>query len=150
MSDTTVSLFVGAFVRRLDAKKRIVLPAEWRSVVGEPTAVFVLMSPDEPCLRVYPARTIRERIGRSLSLTDVAARKAMQVLGARSALLSWDAAGRIRLPDALLVHARITGAVRLAGALSHFEIWNDEADAADPAGDTHIDVMRGALRNLGL
>jgi MraZ protein len=41
-------------------------------------------------------------------------------------MLTWDAAGRLRVNDELLKHAGLTGQVMLVGALERFELWEPE------------------------
>jgi MraZ protein len=141
-------LFLGKFVRRLDAKRRIVIPAEWRAVIGEPSAVVVNMPPGEPCLRAHSAHAFRERIKDSMSMSVEPNWRALQIIASCSTLLSWDSSGRIRLPDAMLQQAGITDTACLVGMITSFEIWNGEAYAQAVAA-TPGDKMRTALHKIG-
>lgn len=122
------AVFVGYFQHLLDPKKRLTIPAQWREQAGEPSQLFVLPGVDQPCLSVFPAREIAQRIERlkSLSVGDGKGRNFMRALGSRSELLTWDAQGRIRVKDELLDYAGLKSDVVLVGAMECFELWSPE------------------------
>ena len=47
-------VLVGRFDHALDPKRRLTIPAEWRSVMGAPDFVYVFPDPAEPCLDLIP------------------------------------------------------------------------------------------------
>lgn len=122
-------LFTGTYTHSLDPKKRLTIPSEWRDQAGEPNGLYVL--PDlegRRFLNVFPAREMSQRLQsiRNLSIADVKGRQFARLLGSQSQLAPWDAAGRIRINDALLDHASLVGDVLLVGVFDHFELWNPE------------------------
>jgi MraZ protein len=124
-----IGLFTGTYTHSLDPKKRLTIPSEWRDQAGEPNGLYVL--PDlegRRFLNVFPAREMSQRLQsiRNLSIADVKGRQFARLLGSQSQLAPWDAAGRIRINDGLLDHARLAGDVLLVGVFDHFELWNPE------------------------
>ena len=57
---------LGAFVNRyehaLDTKSRLTIPSDWRELVGVPHRVLVMPGIEDPCLTVYPARELAQRM----------------------------------------------------------------------------------------
>lgn len=123
------NLFCGEFTHVLDEKRRLTIPADWREMVGEPRRLFVIKAAHGKYLEVLPARTAAERMKDSSALlTDREALMRNKVLAARTALLPWDANGRVRLRDDMLAYAGITEKAGLISTYDGFQIWN-EADA---------------------
>ena len=120
---------MGDFTHSMDPKKRLTIPSEWRESAGAPHGLYVL--PDlegRGFLIVFPAREMVRRLQsiRNLSIADVKGRQFARMLGSRSQLASWDTAGRIRINDSLLEHAKLSDQIALVGAIDHFELWNPE------------------------
>jgi MraZ protein len=125
---TGIGMFVGDFTHSLDPKKRLTIPAVWRSQVGEPQSLFVLPDFHEQCLNVFPASEMARKLER-IRRHSMADRKAMEfarTLGSSADLVSWDTQGRIRIKDKLLDFAGITGQVQMIGALDKFQLWNPD------------------------
>jgi len=131
------ALFVGSFMPTLDAKRRIVFPAVWRSLVGEPGRLFAFPHPDEKCLHLYTEREMGRRLARlreggALDETD---RRAIRSFAAGAEMLAWDAQGRVRIGEALLAHVEAKERLALVGMLTCVELWSAEHfDLALPAG----------------
>lgn len=140
-------LFVDTFTHFLDPKKRLTIPTEWRDQVGEPKSLYVLSGLNgEQCLYVYAAREFAPRLERfrKIGIGDKKARVFARVLASRSNLVTWDTAGRIRIKDELLEYARLTGEVKLVGAINCFELWNPDLFKA--AGTVDPATMEDAVR----
>lgn len=120
---------MGFYTHSLDPKKRLTIPSEWREHVGVPNSLYVLPDLEGRCyLSVFPAREMVQRLQsvRSLSIADAKGRQFARMLGSQSQLAPWDSAGRIRINDSLLEHARLSDQVVLVGAIDHFELWSPE------------------------
>jgi MraZ protein len=139
-------LFVSQYRHTLDPKRRITIPASWREVIGQPPQVFVLPSVTDPCVVVYPARMMADRIERirRLSMADDKARRFLRTMASRSELLSWDVQGRIRVKDELLAHARIADEVMLVSHFDGFELWNPRLWEAAARKVTAQDLRKGS------
>ena len=144
-----LGMFVGEFRHALDPKKRLTIPSEWRSQVGDTKSLYVLPDIHEPCLRVFPAGEIMQRLDamRRHSIADRKARQFARALASRSDLVSWDAQGRIRIKDDLLSHAGIVDQVVLVGAFDSFELWSPEQ--LDEAGGLDRTDLQDAARYVG-
>ena len=126
-----VGLFVGRMTHSLDPKRRLTIPAVWRSMVGEPNSVYVIPDFRQKCLNVYPAREMLHKLER-LRAHSMADEKAMQfarLLGEASDLLTWDTQGRIRVNDRQMAYAELVDEVVMVGALNRFELWSAERRA---------------------
>ena len=74
VNEGDAGLFVGEYRRPLDSKRRFVLPAGWRKLVGEPARVFVYKSTHGNFLQAMPAREAVQRLaGDFSSRTDESA-----------------------------------------------------------------------------
>lgn len=145
------NVFVDTFVHGLDAKKRLTIPSEWRSLVGVPERLFVLPSSIAKCLNVYPAREMARRLQkiRDVSEVDVETQNFMRDLSSNANLVPWDAQGRIRIKDSLLEYAGLTSEVVLVGVFNRFELWSPEEWKLKQSA---IDQQRlfNATRSVGL
>ena len=126
-------MFVGDFLHSLDPKRRLTIPAVWRSQAGEPKSLFVMPDFHSRCLNVFPASEMAMKLEklRSHSMADKKAMEFARALGSASDLVSWDGQGRIRIQDKLLRFANLTDQIRMIGALNKFQIWNP-ADYKEP------------------
>lgn len=143
--------FMGRFQHALDGKKRLTIPSAWRELVGQPAQLVALPSLSEKCIWVYPARDWNVRLAqlRKVSSADEAVRHVLRMVASRSEMLTWDAAGRLRVSDDSLKHAGLTGQVVLVGAFERFELWEPEQwklqeETVDPT------VMLKAFQSTGL
>ncbi len=125
-------MFLSTVEKQLDAKRRIVLPQEFRAAAAGPfEGVFCFLSVEADCIEgggqaLYDtyARLIDE-----LPFGDPL-RSAVEtsVLGGM-ARLAYDSAGRITLPESLcdLLHLEDQAAVAVVGLGERFQIWPLEA-----------------------
>jgi MraZ protein len=144
--------FVNTYKHSLDAKKRLTIPSEWRSLVGSPERLFVLPSSIEPCLNVYPARELARRMQKvdSMSEVDVEAQNNIRELSMNANFLPWDAQGRIRIDDHLLNFAKLESEVVLVGVLARFEIWSPEIWKQKQSTSINQQKILAAARSVGL
>lgn len=143
--------FMGRFQHALDGKKRLTIPSAWRDLVGPPAQLVALPSLSEKCIWVYPARDWNVRLAqlRKVSSADEAVRHVLRMVASRSEMLTWDAAGRLRVSDDSLKHAGLTGQVVLVGAFERFELWEPEQwKLQEEAVDST--VMLKAFQSTGL
>ena len=119
--------FVGRYEHSLDAKRRVTIPSDWRSAAGG-GALYVLPGVTTPCLHVFTARDMSERVKatRKVSIANTKAQQLQRWLFAKACRAEPDASGRIRVSDELLDGAGIKGQVVLVGAANRFELWSPE------------------------
>jgi len=142
-------VFLSTFEKQLDAKRRIVVPQEFRAAAAGPfDGVFCFPSIEADCI---------EGGGQALFDTYVSVidelafgdplRTALEtsVFGGMSRL-SYDTAGRITLPEALCDMFDLTDWVAVVGLKDRFQIWRREAFLARRA--SQLEVAREGLPAL--
>jgi len=136
-------MFLSTFEKQLDAKRRIVVPQEFRALASGPfDGVFCFPSIESDCIEGggqaffdrYMAVIDELEFGDPL-------RTALEtsVLGGM-AKLSFDTAGRITLPETLCEMFGLTDWVTIVGLGDRFQIW------AKAAFDAHRAAQRETAR----
>ncbi len=115
-------MFVNHYEHSLDSKHRLVLPAKFRTKLGE----RVFLAQQDNSLAVYSEEAFQETIDRLLGQvregeTDPQARLA---IASQTVEIDIDSAGRITIPQRLREIANLESDVIVAGAFSHIEIWD--------------------------
>jgi MraZ protein len=150
----TEPIFFGNRYRHgVDSKRRVQVPSKWRPESGK-GKYFVMVWEHETAgnhLRVLPVEEmvrLRDELSRKVE-QDPAKSVLKRVLGSEMDSVELDSAGRICLSAEMAKAAGIATdqQVVLAGAFSHFEIWNGERHekvlAADTAFKSEIRKMVG-------
>ncbi len=147
--------YMGRHLHALDGKKRLTIPSAWRELTGEPAQLVALPSVSnnahERCVWIYPMRVWNLRLERlrTVSSADENIRRVLRVLASRSEMLTWDAAGRLRVSDETLKHAGLTSQVLLVGAFERFELWEPEQwKKQEEIVDSTM--MMAAVQSIGL
>jgi MraZ protein len=136
-------LFLSTFEKQLDAKRRIVVPQEFRALAAGPFGgVFCFPSIEADCLE-GGGQALFQRytdLIEELPFGDPL-RSALEttVLGGM-AQLAYDTAGRITLPETLCEQFNLTEWVAVVGLGDRFQIWSRDAFRA------HRDGQRLAAR----
>lgn len=142
-------VFLSTFEKQLDAKRRIVVPQEFRAAVSGPfDGVFCFPSIEQDCLE-GGGKALFDRyqaLIEELPFGDPL-RSALEtsVLGGM-ARLSFDDAGRITLPPGLCDMFGITDWVAVVGLGDRFQIWPREAFQAHRAAAR--ETARAGLADL--
>lgn len=144
-------MFLSTFEKQLDAKRRIVVPQDFRAAVSGPfDGVFCFPSIEADCIE-GGGKALFDLYG---GLIDELAfgdplRSALEttVLGGMNQL-SFDTAGRVTLPETLCEQFGLTDWVAVVGLRDRFQIWEREAFRAHRAAQrlTARDGL-AALRN---
>jgi MraZ protein len=139
-------LFLSTVEKQLDAKRRIVLPADFRAEAASPfDGVFCFPSIEADCVEGGGQALFDTYQGviDELPFGDPL-RTALEtsVLGGM-ARLAYDSAGRITLPETLCEAFGLTGQVAVVGMGDRFQIWSLEAFQAHRAQQR--DVARQGL-----
>jgi MraZ protein len=129
-------VFLSTFEKQLDAKRRIVAPADFRAhLTGPFEGVFCFPSIEFDCLECggkalfdrYTAMIEELQFGDPLrTAIETSVRAGMHQL-------SFDTAGRITLPETLCRDFGLTDWVVIAGMGERFQIWNRDAFQAHRA-----------------
>ena len=122
---------LGEFDCRLDAKGRLVLPAQLRKQLGEQADRGFVMNRDvhAPCLVLYPISVWEgttkklDRLNRFIKQNADFIRR----FTAGASPVSLDPTGRMLLPYALMKDARMGKDIKLLGARDRIEVWDAKA-----------------------
>jgi MraZ protein len=129
-------MFLSTFEKQLDAKRRLVVPQDFRALAAGPfEGVFCFPSIEADCIEGGGKALFDRYLGviEELDFGDPL-RTALEtsVLGGM-AKLSFDTAGRITLPEGLCEMFGLTDWVVIVGLGDRFQIWQREAFQAHRA-----------------
>lgn len=115
-------MFIGEYRHNLDAKGRLILPAKFRSCLGERCIATRGL---DHCLFVFPLEEwqgMEEKL-RNLPLTKKEARAFSRFFFSGATECELDGQGRVLLPPSLREYAHISKEVAIIGVSSRIEIW---------------------------
>ena len=122
-------MLLGSSNNRIDNKGRLVLPAKFRSMMGD--AVVCTVGGNR-CLAVYPMDEWMPYYEKIQALPSTKEAKALKrILLGSAEELPIDGQGRILVPSSLREHAKLGDQVVVNGVGDHLEIWNSETWAAE-------------------
>lgn len=136
-----MALFIGTHQNKLDAKGRVSIPAQFRSVLkkmshaGETAAVatmYLRPSHQNPCIEGWTEmgfEALSEPVAEGYSLFSPEHEDFVMALFGDACSIETDKEGRIMLPANLVAHAGLTENVMFIGARNTFQIWEPEAGA---------------------
>jgi MraZ protein len=136
-----MALFIGTHQNKLDAKGRVSVPAQFRSVLkkmsraGEGAAVVTMYlrpSHQSPCIEGWTElgfEALSEPLEQGYSLFSKEHEDFVMALFGDACAIETDKEGRIGLPPALAAHANLTDTVAFIGTRNTFQIWEPEAGA---------------------
>ena len=129
-------MFLSTFEKPLDAKRRIVVPQEFRTAVSGPfDGVFCFPSVEADCIE-GGGKVLFDRYETLINEFDVGdpLRYALEfTVRGGMAQLSFDTAGRVTLPEHLCDMYGLTDVVTVVGLGDRFQIWSREAFQAQRA-----------------
>lgn len=123
-------MFLSTYEKPLDAKRRFVVPAEYRGAEdGAHEALFVFPCLSEPCLEAGGLLLRKQYEAMAMQLPFAhKSRKAISVqVFSQSRSLAYDTAGRITLPEGMCARFGLKDEVVLVGMMDRFLIWDPEA-----------------------
>ncbi len=123
-------VFLSTFEKQLDAKRRIVVPQEYRAALSGPfDGVFCLPAIDADCIECG-GKALFDRYAaliEELPPGDELRHDLETAIYGGMVRLAFDAAGRITLPEALCDAFGMTDQVAVVGLGDRFQIWPLEA-----------------------
>ena len=142
-------MFLSTFEKQVDAKRRIVVPQEFRALISGPfDGIVCFPSIEADCIEGGG----RALFDRYIALMDempfgdpVRSAIELSVLGGQ-AKMNFDTAGRITLPEQLCDQFGLTDWVVLVGLGDRFQIWEREAFQAHRAAQREL--ARAGLAEL--
>lgn len=118
--------FHGAAVITLDAKGRIAIPTRHRDALLHGGRSLVLTAHPEGCVLIYPLadwEPVREKVEAFPSFNPQASWWKRLLLGFEEHIAP-DGAGRVLLPPALRLHAKLERDAMMVGQGHYFELWD--------------------------
>lgn len=116
-------MLIGEYTHTLDSKKRVSLPAKFRTLMGKKVVVSKGL---DHCISVYTPKEwerVMNELPRSIQ-SDQRSFKRFMTSGASEVVL--DSLGRILVPDFLKNYAKLKTKVILTGVGDHIEIWDEK------------------------
>lgn len=145
-------MFMGEYVHSIDAKGRIILPADFRQELG---VTFIITRGLDTCLFLYGQQAWEEWAAklRALPVAKPAARALNRFFFAGARMLECDKQGRFLIPAYLRTHAGIAlkQDVVLTGVDNRIEVWNKEQWAAyNQEVEPEVTAVAASLSELGI
>lgn len=137
--ETTSQIFNSVYRHGVDEKRRIQIPAMWRPAESgvQLTLIVWPQRSEGPCLRVLPPKEMAELMASLDAMSNDDGKKTIlkRIIGAESAQVTLDKAGRICVPEEMAKAAGIEEEATLVGLLDRFEIWDPARYAKVKAAD---------------
>ena len=121
--------FISTVIGSLDSKGRVCIPAAYRHILASQNTagLYVCPSFSEPALEAF-GQTLLESVSARLADQDPFFSPSHDdqatAIISRTHLLVADDQGRVRLPDALIAHAKLKDRVAFVGKSAKFQIWD--------------------------
>lgn len=118
-------MLMGEYMHTIDAKGRVILPADFRSELGES---FIITKGLDSCLFIY-TMTEWENLStklKQLPLAKAEARAFVRFFFSGARQLECDKQGRFLVPATLRAYAKLQKDVVLIGISSRIELWSRE------------------------
>ena len=145
-------MFMGEYAHSIDAKGRIILPADFRQELG---VTFVITKGLDSCLFLYGQQAWEELAAklRALPLAKPEARALVRFFFSGARTLECDKQGRFLVPANLRSYAgiQLREEVVLTGADSRIEVWSSAHWAAYSAEvEPDVTAIAASLSELGI
>jgi transcriptional regulator MraZ len=118
--------FHGAAVITLDAKGRVAIPTRHRAALLQAGKSLVLTAHPDGCVLIYPAsewESVRAKVAAFPSFDPKASWWKRLLIGFEEHVAP-DGSGRILLPPALRLHAKLERDAMMVGQGRYFELWD--------------------------
>ena len=145
---------VGHFNCKLDAKGRLMLPAEFKEQMGEQAEEGFVLRPSlfesSVCLDLFTRRDWdeqQEKLRGRFSIYDEAGNAALRYLNAGVRFAKLDASGRLQIPKELMEKGGLEKEVVVEALANKMEIWDKERHAQSVAAVDKGKILE-ILRNI--
>jgi MraZ protein len=116
-------MLIGEYTHNLDPKKRLAVPAKLRKALGSGAVITRGL---DTCLFLFPVpqwRQLAEKLA-AMPISHSDSRSFARLLLSGAMEVSFDALGRILVPDYLKSYAGLKREVVVAGMYTRLEIWD--------------------------
>lgn len=130
---TEKKLFLaGEYDALLDDKNRILVCAVFRNEIlecGYNSSLICRVAKNDRVARLYPEKYYREMIAQRETklVSDEEEKKFIDSYYGKVFPLTWDAQGRVGIPDKIIKRAAMGRELTLVGSSNHVAIWNRQA-----------------------
>ena len=142
-------MLIGEYTHTLDPKKRLSLPAKFRSILGK--KVVVTRGLDQ-CLFIFSVSTWKKLALKfaALSIGSSDTRGFNRFMLSGAVLADVDSAGRILIPNFLKHFGHLKTTVVLAGVGDRIEVWDEKRwESYKKHIESQGDQMAGKLGEIG-
>lgn len=143
-------MLIGVYQHRMDAKKRVPMPAKLRQQLGPKVVVTRGL---EGCLFVYAMPVWEEFSAKvnALPMSQAKSRSFARLIFSGAMEVELDGLGRILIPDYLKKYANLEKEVIVAGSGNRLELWNkDKWEAYESREVEDIEDNAEGLREFGV
>lgn len=143
-------MLIGEYIHTLDDKKRVSLPAKFRSVLGKK---IVLSRGLDNCVFIYSQSEWKSFVTKlsTLSMGQSDSRAFSRFMLGGAVETDVDASGRILVPDFLKDFARLESRIVMAGVGNRVEVWNEESwKTYTRELESRADVLAQTLGDVGM
>ncbi len=143
-------MFLSTFEKQLDAKRRFVVPQDYRTpATGSAEGVFCFPSIEADCIEAGGDALFGQyqRVIDDLPFGHRLRTALEDAVYGQQRRLSYDTAGRITLPESLCEEFGLTDTVVIVGLRDRFQIWRPDVHRAWRAEQRR--VARDGLAELG-
>ena len=143
-------MLMGEHAHTIDAKGRVILPAEFRGDLGEH---FVITRGLDNCLFVYGEEEWKKFSDKLISLptTNKDARALVRYFLSGARQLECDRQGRFLIPSNLRQHAKLKKDVLLNGLVNRIEVWSkEEWTSYNDTTSASVEDMAASLADFGI
>ena len=147
---TVLPMLIGEYQHKMDAKKRLPLPARFREQLGSRVIVTRGL---EGCLFVYSVSVWNEVADKLIKAPQgtEASRGFTRLLLSSANELEFDALGRVLVPESLKDYAGLSKTVKIVGVGNRLELWSNERwEQYRDRAEKSIGDMAEKMGELGL
>lgn len=148
--DILQNMLIGNYTHTLDPKKRLSIPAKWRTSLGEKVIVTSGLDQSLFVFSEIEWTKIAEKLV-SLGFLDADSRQFARYMLANAFELAIDSHGRVLMPENLVKIANLTDEVVLAGVYNRIEVWDKaKYDTLMSSTSKSADEMALRIAKLGI
>jgi len=143
-------MFIGEYNYKLDQKKRVAVPTNFRKDLGKKAVITRGL---DNCLFLYPAKEWKKQAEKlsKLPMAQSDARGLTRIMLAGAMEVNIDKSGRILVPDYLKEYASLSKNVIMAGLYNRVEIWSKKRwDSYKQKTEKEVGDIAERLKELGV
>lgn len=143
-------MFIGEYQHSIDTKGRIIVPAKFRTELGE---TMIVTRGLDGCLTIYTEEQWQEVYAKlkSLPQTKREVRMYIHMVTSKAAECELDGQGRIRIPSHLTKEAGLEKECVVVGVSDHVEIWDKQRwnDYYEMASENYEEIAESLTEFFG-